>query len=350
MEIRRGKPLPPRQTGTVTNPFLRRDDFGTNGQPLRRAERSKRNAIAFSISAALHILFLALIVSQVTPDYELPEPPAPPMDVRIMPMPEPTPRVIIPPVFKVLPPPPKPEPPKPVPAAQPAPTAPPKPQPQPEPAKPAPAPAPAPPKPTPLPPLPAKPLPPPPKTEPRPAATVAPSPAPVAPAAPPSPAAPLRLNNIHKPDRDAPTSVPTLPFAPAPAPPTGGTPPPVTGGEPQLGGSRLRGLTPYSYGAMPNGGGGLRGTLVGCANPDAVGLSAVERARCDERFGVDIGGAPKLDGISPAKRRDFDKAAGRDQANQRYRDSTPTASGPHPLSPDGTSRGPSGVIPTTPPQ
>ena len=81
---------------------------------------------------------------------------------------------------------------------------------------------------------------------------------------------------------------------------------------------------------MPNGGGGLRGTLVGCANPDAVGLSAAERARCNERFGVDIGGAPKLDGISPTKRRDFDKAAARQDADTRYRDTVPRGEPAHP--------------------
>lgn len=269
-----------------------------------------------------------------------------------MPLPEPAARVIIPPVFKVLPPPPKPAPPKPVPDPQPAPAAASKQQPQPNPLKPAPAPSP--PKPTALPPLPAKPLPLPPKPEVRPAVTTAPSPAPprpVAPVAPPSPAAALRLNNIHKPDKDAPTNVPTLPFAPAPTPSAGGTPPPVVAGEPPLGGSRLNGLTPYSYGAMPNGGGGLRGTLVGCANPDVVGLSATERARCNERFGVDIGGAPKLDGISPSKRRAFDKAADRQDAETRYRDTVPRGEAAHPLSsgPGDTSRGPSSVIPSGPP-
>jgi hypothetical protein len=102
---------------------------------------------------------------------------------------------------------------------------------------------------------------------------------------------------------------------------------------------------------MPNGGGGLRGTLVGCANPDAVGLSAAERARCNERFGVDIGGAPKFDGISPAKRRAFDKAADRQDADTRYRDTVPRGEPAHPLSSGAgdTSRGPSSVIPSGPP-
>jgi hypothetical protein len=101
---------------------------------------------------------------------------------------------------------------------------------------------------------------------------------------------------------------------------------------------------------MPGGGSGLRGTLVGCANAEAVSLSSAERARCNERFGVSAGSAPALDPMSPLKRAAFDKASASDQAAQRYRGSTPTAAGPHPLSPDGTSRGPGGVIASSPPQ
>ena len=60
---------------------------------------------------------------------------------------------------------------------------------------------------------------------------------------------------------------------------------------------------------MPSGGSGLRGSLVGCANAESVRLSSVERAHCNERFGVEITRAPVLDGINPAKRAAFDKAA-----------------------------------------
>jgi hypothetical protein len=100
---------------------------------------------------------------------------------------------------------------------------------------------------------------------------------------------------------------------------------------------------------MPSGGSGLRGTLVGCANADSVNLSAAERARCNERFGTRAASAPLLDPISPAKRAAFDKAEERQDRSLRYKDSTAqpgTAIGP--LSPDGTSRGPSGVINSSP--
>jgi hypothetical protein len=119
-----------------------------------------------------------------------------------------------------------------------------------------------------------------------------------------------------------------------------------------LGGSRLNGLTPYPYGAMPSGGSGLRGTLVGCANAEAVSLSAAERARCNERFGSRAASAPALDSIAPAKRAAFDKAAERQDRSLRYRDSTPqpSADAIGALSPDGTSRGPGSVISSTPRQ
>ena len=131
--------------------------------------------------------------------------------------------------------------------------------------------------------------------------------------------------NIHRPDKDAPATVPTLPFAPAPPPrAAGGAAAVPSGGEPSLGGSRLTGLTPYPYGAMPSGGSGLRGTLVGCANAEAVSLSAAERARCNERFGASASSAPALDSISPAKRALFDKAAASQEADRKYRSGMPT--------------------------
>jgi hypothetical protein len=165
-------------------------------------------------------------------------------------------------------------------------------------------------------------------------------------------AAPTLLQlNIHKPEKTAPSATPSLPIAPSPTPPRGQARPAPAGGEPPLGGSRLNGLTPYPYGAMPSGGSGLRGSLVGCANADAVALSSVERARCDERLGGAIGAAPLLDGISPAKRAAFDKASERLEEDRRYRDSAPSGpSSPHPLSsgPGDTGRGPSSVISSTP--
>jgi hypothetical protein len=90
---------------------------------------------------------------------------------------------------------------------------------------------------------------------------------------------------------------------------------------------------------MPSGGGGLRGTLVGCANAEAVRLSAAERDKCNERFGVDIGAAPKIDGISASKRAAFDKAAASQEADRRYRAST-TDMNFRPSDPGGIAHGP----------
>jgi hypothetical protein len=93
----------------------------------------------------------------------------------------------------------------------------------------------------------------------------------------------------------------------------------------------LNGLSPYPYGALPSGGPGLRGTLVGCANADAVNLTNVERARCSERFGYEAAKAPVLDHIDPAKRSRFDKVADK---QERERAS---------VMPNGTDKGSSGL-------
>jgi hypothetical protein len=101
------------------------------------------------------------------------------------------------------------------------------------------------------------------------------------------------------------------------------------GGAPgSLTGSRLNGLSPYPYGAMPSGGPGLRGTLVGCANAEAVSLSRVERAHCNERFGVEAAKAPVLDGIDPGKRAMFDKAAARQESDRQHGNAMPVGTEP----------------------
>ena len=266
---------------------------------MSKVKRNSRDGAALIASAVAHLVVIAFLVSQSPPAYVLPEPPAPPMDVQIMRAPDIPPPPVVPPkmtprkVLTEVAPPPSPTPPTPEPKPTPAPPAPPKPLPaKPTPPKPttvvvAPAP-PTPPKPTPQPPKPAPPRP--------------------APPSPPSPApAPTKLN-IHKPKENAPASVATLPMAPSPAPASqAGAGAPAFGG--QAPGSRLSGLTPFPLGSMPSGGTGLRGTLVGCANTDSVKLSSVERAHCNERFGVEITRAPVLDGIAPAKRAAFDRAA-----------------------------------------
>lgn len=277
---------------------------------MNGSSNDRRNATALVISALLHVAILTFLVTRAAPQYAIPEPAVVPAEVEIVTMPTiiPPPPPIVPPVVPPKPqivptPPPAPAPPIPQPPA-PAPPSPPKPVPQPKPAPPKPTP----PKVTPLP-APVAPLAPPMQAAPvTPAARTTPkpaTPAPPASAAPSPTATPARLN-IHKSAREAPANVPTLPMAPSPA--AAGRPGAAAAGSPAApAGSRLSGLNPYPYGAMPSGGAGLRGTLVGCANADAVRLSSIERAHCNERFGAEAAGAPTLDGISPAKRAAFDR-------------------------------------------
>ena len=310
----------------------------------------RRNAIAVTLSATLHILLLSFVVNETVTPYALPALSQPPPELQIFPQeqipPPPPPPVVIPPKIKQAlekqtPPPPPPLPPKPTPpkpeATPPTPVAPPKPQPpKPTPPKPAPptpatpTPArPAPPKPNSLPaaPAPAKaPAPPTTTPSPSPGPKPAPSPAPVATVIAPSSVTarvtspqivlrPSRLN-LHKTTHEVPANVPTLPMAAGGAPGGGGGGPQGGGAPGAPGGSRLSGLSPYPYGALPSGGPGLRGTLVGCANAQAVNLSSVERARCNARFGEEAGSAPVLDGIEPAKRARFDKTAGKQERDR----------------------------------
>ena len=289
----------------------------------------RRNAFALAISSAVHLIFLGMVINQSSIPYDLPapppapEPPVPAMEVEIVRFPpppvprrsettpEPTPPQ--PPLawphperMRVLPP----LPPTPTPTPTPAPT-------------PQPAPAPA------APPL-----------------VAAAAPAPVAPpvqlrkltlaqrklieaaaqaasAAPVARPAPLGALNIHVPAVAPPAGVPTLPLAGAPAARLAGGAAKggagASGGG--AGGQRGVGLSPFPYGYMPSGGSGLRGTLVGCANAEAVHLSAAERDRCNERFGVEIGAAPKLDPIA-GSRQALDRAAAREAREQKYRNST----------------------------
>jgi hypothetical protein len=320
-----------------------------------------RNAIALAFSAALHIVFLAMVINESASPYQLPEIAPPPMEVQLVPQEEipPPPPVVIPPKIKKelteanQRPPPPPIPPTPQP---------PKPQPQPPtpiaPAKPAPPkpnpPTPAPPTPTPPTPIPARPAPP--KPSPLPAVpTPAKAPAPSAPTPSPSPApkpsptptpstaapspAPAKITaptivtrpsllNLHKPAKEAPANVATLPMAPSGQSGGGGGRAGGGGAPGAPGGSRLNGLSPYPYGAMPSGGPGLRGTLVGCANAEAVSLTSVERARCNERFGVEAAKAPVLDGIAPGKRAMFDKAAERQESDRRHGAAIPVGTDP----------------------
>ena len=286
-----------------------------------------RYGAAFGVSAVVHVLLLAAFMLQPWRPYALPEVAPPPEEMEIVrsPIEPPIPPVVIPPL-------PTPQPPTPT---QP-------PQAQPTPPKVAPTPTPTPPRfvtshvvtapsPTPAPsaarPIPSQTF----TAVPVPELTPAPSPQP-APVAPPAPARPAPAAqpaptaaqlNLHKSEREAPTGVPTLPMAPAPSAPRGGPPAPGGGGGP-VGGSRLNGLNPYPGGVLPSGS-GLRGSLVGCANAEAVGLSSVERSHCAERFGGSAGTAPHLDPISPARRAAFDKAVERADRDRAYRNSSTSA-------------------------
>ena len=65
----------------------------------------------------------------------------------------------------------------------------------------------------------------------------------------------------------------------------------------------------------------LRGSSVGCANAEAVGLNRREQEHCDEKFGAMARNAPVYDApMDEAKRRGFDAQALRQQADRAYRD------------------------------
>ncbi len=324
--------------------------------------KSRRDTAALVLSTIIHVLFLGYVATTVVPRYVLPQ--------RVQ-LEEPVPVELIPPPQPIIkiPPPPPPPPPKPVeePPIVPPKPEPPKPIPTPQPTPPAPAPAPTPPRPEPPKPEPPKPQPPKPsplpapvkqtveqpkpsptKTAPAPTPTprpvpaqqTTPTPAPPTPTpGPPKPnpnptPSPSQLN-IHAPAQEAPLSVPRLPMAPAGGQPgrpgsnqAGGGPASGAPGANQPGGSaRGSGLNPYPYGQMPSGGSGLRGTLVGCANADAVRLTTSERSRCNERFGASAGSAPVLDGIA-SRRGEFDRAAAANAADKKYRNSVPTGTTP----------------------
>jgi hypothetical protein len=296
--------------------------------------------VAFAASLLVHLLALVVLMIEGAPEYRLPTPAeTPPIQVEIIPPLEIERPPPLPPIPKPIP--------KPIPQPiQVTPRA--TPQPQPRPATPqalqplARAQAPAPPRPAVVKPvlIPSQAPPAPVVAKPAPSAvlnatplpSLAPEPAPPAPARPPTASVPAaapgptapRLN-IHKSEKQAPAGTPTLNMSPSSSPPPAGGPRPTGGGEPAGGGgagSRLQGLVPYPPGSLPNGGAGLRGSLVGCANSQAVGLSSVERAHCEQRFGSSAATAPHLDGIPPERRAAFDKEVEKQERDRAYRNST----------------------------
>ncbi len=273
---------------------------------LPGAKRTRRNAAAFALSAAFHFFLIVVFVHDFTPPYPLQEAPAPPMEVEIVPPEQITPPVVPPIVYHVVPPQ-KPVPPLVKPVRE-----------LPKPPTPHAAPAPTPPAPSPQ----VRETLAPPKVvtaQKAPTANLAPTPQvnfkPQT-LAPPSLTTPGPLIlNLHQAAKPAPAGTPSLPMAP----PGGATPPP---GAASPGGGR-NGLSGLPYGAMPSGGSGLRGSLIGCANAGAVHLSGAERSHCNDRFGESASDAPVLDPISAAKRSELDKQAAKQERDDKYRDATP---------------------------
>ncbi|MBO9711033.1 MAG: hypothetical protein J7521_22770 [Caulobacter sp.] len=122
-------------------------------------------------------------------------------------------------------------------------------------------------------------------------------------ASPQAAAAPLQPRAPRLPP---PAYVPTLGVAPAPGPPS-----PV---------ARPAQAHPAP---LPEGPGGdlkaaLRASSVGCANADAVGLNRREREHCDDVFGAQAKGRTFDAPLDPAKQREFEAQALRQQALRNY--------------------------------
>jgi hypothetical protein len=295
----------------------------------------RRNALVFVGSLIAHVGLFFFVVKDFH-FYPLREEPETAVQVQIVP---PPPETIPPPVM--LPPIPQPRPPSPPPAPQP--------QPQPTPPKPQP---PTPERATPQPTqTPTAPVAAPQKTAPAPAPKPAPAPSPLAPTSPaptPGPPKPVPASQLlksqaqsatqapkiilHRPKEQgsalAPSvSIPGAAFAPpAGAPPAAGLP--GGGGAPgggAPGGSGLLG------GALPGFGRGLRGGVLGCANAEALHLSAAEKARCAEAFGEGARESPQMSAIDASKRQELDRESAAATAAQKYRDSTPSGSEARPV-------------------
>jgi hypothetical protein len=124
--------------------------------------------------------------------------------------------------------------------------------------------------------------------------------------------APIRLH--RRPQRFAPPELPIAPLIVPPAPAPGPSAPapraPVAAFHP----------SPLPEGPKADVRTALRQGTVGCANPNAVGLTAAERAACDEKLGKAGKDAsfPGL-GLAAGKEAAFDKAAEHKEACRAYR-------------------------------
>jgi hypothetical protein len=301
----------------------------------RRRRHVRRDVLVFLGSLAAHIGLFFLLSSEFR-FYPPPEETQPAVQVEIVPeVPEP-----IPPI-----PPPKPVPiPKPVPAPKAAPVPQPVPPPQPQPPQPAPkpvvvkAPQPLTAKPAPTPAAPVK-LAPAPSPAPAPKLANLPSPLPPpTPAPQPGPPQSVPRSSLVQPQPQivtarhlilhksqdqgaplaAPVSIPGATFAPSPTQAASGAPASPGAGAAGGGAGGLPG------GVLPRFGGGLRGSLIGCANAEAVHLTREEQARCDEAFGADAARSPQMSAIDASRRRDLDHQAASEASAQKYRDSGPS--------------------------
>jgi hypothetical protein len=299
--------------------------------PQRRRRQLRRNVLVFLGSLIAHVGLFFFVVKDFH-FYPMRQEPEEAVQVQIVPQPEPVP----PPVF--------------VPHIQP--------QVQPTPTPPSPPPQPQPTPPKPQPPTPARPTPQPvqtptapvaatPKPTPTPTPRPAPSPTPLAPPTPaPTPGPPKVVSQSSMVRSQAQISTPApklvlhkskeqgAPLAPSVAipgavfaPPTGPAPlGGASGGAPGSGnGLGLPG------GALPGFGGGLRGSALGCANADALHLSAAERAHCAQAFGEGARESPVMSAIDASKRQELDHEAAAAAAAQKYRDSTPGGSEVRPI-------------------
>ena len=116
-------------------------------------------------------------------------------------------------------------------------------------------------------------------------------------------------------------------------PPNGATPAGQTpAGPPGAVAGRPGGATPgggastLPFGVLP-GGGGFRGGLLACRNPDAYNLSVAERQRCLERLGAGANRVAPADPIAAARAR-LNAEAAAAAAARAYRNSTGPGVGP----------------------
>ncbi len=286
----------------------------------RRRRQLRRDVLVFLGSLAAHVALFFFVIKDFH-FYPLHAEPEQAVQVEIVPQPEPIPPpVVLPPIKPVVQPTPQPPAPSPAPQSQPTP---PKPQP-PTPARPTPqpvltptAPQAATPKPTPT----SKPAPAPspltataPAAAPGPPKVMTPSHVVTSQAQTPSPAPKIVL---HKPKEAGSSLAPAIAIPGASfAPPTGPAPGAAPAGGPPGGG----GGPGLPGGALPGFGGGLRGSALGCANAEALHLSAAEKARCAQQFGEGARESPQMSAIDASKRQVLDQEAAGAAAAQKYRE------------------------------